>query len=425
MSMKSKSFKIILPNSLKFAYNSVYDFDRFLKLFDWSLKNLTVEIDFRDCQKADYQSLSLVVLYIWLLKKNGCQINFLYDEKTGQNATTMWHKMGAQELFTVLNSDKEEFKGNLFEPLISIRDSDDFRKALNIAENYTKDFDIEYEKTLRYVISELLYNTLEHGKNMMTIPSLLSFKWYRDKEELSFVIADLGIGVRNHLRQSYPELETDVEAIKLALKPQISGTFGNGNNPYGVKNNAGVGLFISSNIIKRLHADMYIISGNGVVHVSPTEVTHKTLENSWNGTFVYVTLKFGKVKNLSLQKMMSEFREAALAEISKADNSQQKQSFYLSIRNYFGRYAEDKSLAIKIRDNKLLPAITEGKTVTVDFEDVISAPHSLLNALLATPIQRIGMKAYKKIKIINASPEIRETVDFILDENTSSIADNE
>ena len=420
MNENLRTIRIVLPASLKFTSQGIYDFDNFLKLFDWSVQNATVEIDFRSCQQANYQALSLIVQYVWFLKKHGCQIKLLYGEKTSQSATKRWYRMGAQELFQVLNSADERFQGNLHEPLMPIRNSNDFREALAIAENYTKEFDIEYEKTLRYVISELLYNTLEHGTNSLNVPSLLSFKWYRDKGELSFVIADLGIGIKSHLRQSYPELSNDVDAIKLALKPQVSGTFGNGNNPYGVKNNAGVGLYISSNIIKRLHADMYILSGNGVVHVSPTEITQKALENSWNGTFVYVTLKFGQVKNLSLQKMMSEFREAALTEISKADSREQKQSFYLSIRNYFGRYAEDKSLAIRIRDEKLLSAIAENKTITVDFEDVISAPHSLLNALLATPIQKLGMAAYKKIKIINASPEIRETVDFILDENTGS-----
>ncbi|MCY7346687.1 MAG: DUF4325 domain-containing protein [Pyrinomonadaceae bacterium] len=420
MNESKKTAKIILPTSLKFTYGEVCDFDRFLGLFDWSLKNSLVEIDFRYCRRANYQALSLVVLYIWFLKKNGCEIAFLYGDKTGQSATTMWYKMNAERLFDVLNDTGENFGNSIDEPLIPIRNSADFRRGLEIAENYTKEFDIEYEKTLRYVVSELLYNTLEHGSNSFAVPSLLNFKWYRDKGELSFVIADLGIGIKRHLSQSYPELESNVAAIKLALKPQVSGTFGNGNNPYGVKNNAGVGLYISSNIIRKLHADMYIISGDGMVHVSPTEVTQKTLHNFWNGSFVYVTLKFGKIKNLNLQKMMSEFRESAIAEISKADSKEQQQSFYLSIKNYFGRYAEDKSLAIRIRDEKLLFAISEGKTLTIDFEDIISAPHSLLNALLATPIQRLSMAAYKKIKVINASPEIRETIDFILDENTSS-----
>jgi hypothetical protein len=90
------------------------------------------------------------------------------------------------------------------------------------------------------------------------------------------------------------------------------------------------------------------------------------------------------------------------------------------IQNYFGRYAEDKDLAKKIRDEKLLPALAENKTLTLNFEEIISAPHSLLNALLATPIERLGLVAYKNIKIINAAPDIRETLDFIFDDNTSN-----
>ena len=72
-----------------------------------------------------------------------------------------------------------------------------------------------------------------------------------------------------------------------------------------------------------------------------------------------------------------------------------------------------------MRDEKLIPAINENKVLTIDFDDVISAPHSFLNALLAVPIRRYGMLDYKKIKIINAAPAIRETLDFIMDENTA------
>jgi hypothetical protein len=165
---------------------------------------------------------------------------------------------------------------------------------------------------------------------------------------------------------------------------------------------------------------MYIISGNGLVHISPTRKTRKKLRSSWPGTFVYVTLKLGAIVDLNLQKMMAEFRESAASELAQANSGDRKEAVYLNIRNYFGRYAEDKQLAIKLRDEKILPTVEEGISITVDFEEVISAPHSLLNALLATPIQRLGLAAYKKIKIINASPEIRETVDFIMDENTSA-----
>ncbi|HEX8632855.1 MAG TPA: ATP-binding protein [Pyrinomonadaceae bacterium] len=410
---------ITLPNRLSFTYNGVYDFDRCLCLFDWSLKDTPVEIDFRQCKNGNYQALSLFVLYIWHLRKNGCHVEFIYGKRGLRSVTTMWYNMGARGIFHVLNDEEENFNGKPHKPLLAIRGSDDFRTALEKAENYTRTLDIEYEKTLRYVLSELLYNTLEHGKNWQHIPSLLQFAWYSEKHELSFVIADLGVGIKKHLSQSYAGLEDDVEAILLALKPQVSGTFNDSGQMYAAKNNAGVGLYFSSSIVRRLHANMYIVSGNGLVHVSPTEVTRKQLKSSWPGTFVYVTLKLGTVSDLNLQKMMAGFREAAAKELARANSNEQKKIFYFNVRNYFGRYAEDKQLAIKVRDEKILPAIEDGKSVTVDFEEVISAPHSLLNALLATPIQRFGLAAYKKIKVINAAPEIRETVDFIMDENTS------
>ena len=289
--------------------------------------------------------------------------------------------------------------------------------ALAIVEKYTKGFDIEYEKTLRYIISELIYNTIEHGKNNQ-IPSLLQFSWYEKKKELSFLVADLGIGIKEHLNQAYPGLESDVEAINLALEPQVSGTAGNNGQPYQVINNAGVGLYISSNIAKRLRADMYIVSGSGLVHVSPTEETSRTLKSSWRGTFVYVTLKINLTVKFNQENMVSELSKAAAAEMSQADSKDQNQSFYINIKNYFGRFAEDKYLAIKLRDQKLLPAIDKGMTLKIDFEDIELAPHSLLNALLATPVRRLGSSAFIKIKIVNAPQEIRDIIEFIFAENS-------
>lgn len=73
-----------------------------------------------------------------------------------------------------------------------------------------------------------------------------------------------------------------------------------------------------------------------------------------------------------------------------------------------------------IRDTKLLPAIDEGKSLEIDFDEVELAPHSFLSALLAAPIRKYGgMQAYKNIKIIHADSVIRETIDYILDENTN------
>ena len=115
---------------------------------------------------------------------------------------------------------------------------------------------------------------------------------------------------------------------------------------------------------------------------------------------------------------MSALRIDAENEIKSNSKEQAIQGHYLHIKNYFGGYAEDKGEAINYRDKYLVAVAKEGKEIILDFADVVNSPHSFLNALLSIPIKVYGMNAYKKIKIKNAQPNIRETIDFILDDLT-------
>ena len=90
------------------------------------------------------------------------------------------------------------------------------------------------------------------------------------------------------------------------------------------------------------------------------------------------------------------------------------------VHNYFGLDLDNKELAKKIRDEKILMALAENKTVILDFQNITFSDYGILFVMLATPIEILGLMAYKKIKIINAAPKIRETLDFIFDDNTSN-----
>lgn len=415
---------IEIPLAFGFKDHGIFDFDKALKIFKWDLKNQNVIIDARNCFIANYQALSLLPLYIWHLRSQGCYIDLQFS-KGPRGAGGMWYKMGAQGWAQVLMKELQNFNGHPYKPLLAIRNNSDFKKALSRAEEYTKDFNVEYEKTLRYVISELLYNTLEHGKSTRLynnkpkqVPSLIQFTWYINNDELHFIVSDIGIGIKAHLEQTYPTFEDDKSAILEAIKYKVSGTFGI-SNPYRSKDNAGVGLFISSNIIRKLNADMHILSGNGLVHISPRDTTSHTTKYFWPGTIVLVSLKLGEDLNLNLHQFMSELRESAATELKFGEDKEKENILYINISNYFGKYAEEKETAIKFRDNRILPALEQNKNLILDFVKVVSAPHSFLSALLATPIKRLGLDAYKKIKIVNAEPEIRETIDYILDDNTA------
>ncbi len=423
--LKSNSgVNIVVPNGFNFKEHGAYDFESLVGFFDWTHENKQVTIDLTRCLNANYQAVSLLVLYAWKLKSQGCTVTF-HESSSENGASEMYRRLGARGTFNVLMHPNSNFRGNQYKPLFALRDSNDFKKVIETAQSYTQDFNVEFTKTLRYVLSELLYNTLEHGQSHYKygekyhrIPSLCQFSWFRNRNEVSFIIADSGIGIKQHLEQAFPGQGSHEEAIIKAMKPQVSGTFGR-NDPYKEKNNAGIGLFLSTKIVRRLNADMHIVSGNGLVHISPRDITNKRLEAHWPGTFVLVTIKVDRDSSeQKLDEMLQGFREEALVEQKRADGSEEKENFYIHVANYFGFYAEDKEAAIRFRNERIFPALEEEKKIKLDFVGVESSPHSFLSALLASPIRSLGMKAYKNIKILNASPDIRETVDFIMDENT-------
>ena len=420
---KDRTKVLKLPNRFAFREHGVFDFDAAISFFDWDIHDCPVKIDLTKCSTPNYQALSLLILYAWKLKSQGCRISFIEsDSEIG--ASAMWRRIGARGFMPVLLSQTQNFRGHQHKPLFAIRDTDNFKKAIETIDKFSNGFNIEYLNTLRYVLSELLYNTLEHGfcfesieNKKIRIPSILQFTYYQKPNELHFIIADIGMGIKKHIEQAYPGQESHEEAIKLAIKPKVSGTFGK-SDPYKQKNNAGIGLYISTSIIRKLNADMHILSGDGLLHISPRDVTGRTLKNTWPGTLVLVTLRLDENPTFILHKIMQEFRDAADRELRQGDTNDENSRHYISIYNFFGSYAEDKESAINFRDKYLFKSIDEGKTLILDFDNVTSAPHSFLSALIASPIKTLGMNAFKRIKITNATPEIRETLDFIMDENT-------
>ena len=153
-------FLISVPDFYSFKDHDIYDFDAALQVFDWGLGSKPIRIDLTGVHHANYQALSLFALYIWHLKLRACRVDVRFSPDS--DVKEMWRRMGlfgwSQVLFGETN-----FRHHKYKPLIAIRSQDGFRRALDVAETFAKRFNVEYQKTLRYVISELLYNTLEHG----------------------------------------------------------------------------------------------------------------------------------------------------------------------------------------------------------------------------------------------------------------------
>ena len=412
---------IPLPKAFSFIQNGITEFDSILSLFKWNYSNTKIIIDGTQCKHASYQTLTLLILYLWKLKQQKTFISIQFPKHS--TLDIMLNRLDGPNYLSILNNSQNNFHYVYNKPLFAIKYKDhNITQMLNTIRDYAMDLPTDlirgYEDAVRYIISELTYNALEHGFNPQ-IPSLLQFNWYRDKNQLSFILADLGIGIKNHLEQTYAPFTNNTDAIAMALEPEISGTFGVNVGPYKQQNNAGMGLYLSSNLGKTLEADMYIVSGDGVAHISPLDVTYTTLNNSWPGTFIYMTIGFDRLKTYDLHKHLEDFRKHATETVAKRNNIVRAPELYIDMYNYCGERCEVKLEAINLRERKIIPAIQKGETVVLDFSHAITATHSFLTALLADPIKILGLKSYKQIKIIGANETIRTIIDFVFDTYTN------
>ena len=160
--------------------------------------------------------------------------------------------MQATDWREVLINDGRNF-GYRPDKTFALRRRADVQSTINTARQAIANYKTGFPEYLSYIISELLYNSTEHGRRMSTldysqivVPSVFQFGNYPFSGRLSFFLADLGVGIKTHLEQSYPPFPSHQDAIQYSLLPNVTGTLRQQSEPYAAKNNAGMGLTYSS-----------------------------------------------------------------------------------------------------------------------------------------------------------------------------------
>ncbi len=118
----------------------------------------------------------------------------------------------------------------------------------------------ENADAIKYVIGELVRNTLEHSQSQDG--AIVAAQYYKKTNTIRIGICDSGIGIRKSLEHFWPgHAQNDIDAIKWALLPGISGTT---TNAGGTGDNAGAGLFFIKSIAKVARNYFMVYSGSGI-----------------------------------------------------------------------------------------------------------------------------------------------------------------
>ncbi len=162
-------------------------------------------------------------------------------------------------------------------------------------------------EAIRYVVSELIRNVLEHSASKNG--AVVAAQYYEKSNRISIAIVDTGVGIKKTINKSH-HAWTNGEALQLALTPGITGTT---SREGGTIDNAGAGLFFIKSIAATNHDFFMLYSGDamyklhkrqGVVkklHVNPFDDPHSLREDLpyWQGTVVAIDISLDQSQSFS------------------------------------------------------------------------------------------------------------------------------
>lgn len=181
---------------------------------------------------------------------------------------------------------------------------------------------------IKYIVSELVRNVFEHSCSKAG--AIICAQFYKKSNTIRIGIADIGIGIKESINVSY-NTGSDMEAIKLALTPGITGTT---NRIGGTEFNAGAGLFFIKSIAKASRDFFMLYSGNAMykllksganpkLYIDPFKDRHSMDGDfpCWHGTVVGIDI------SLEQKQEFAELLDFMRSIYTKAINEQKKMKF--------------------------------------------------------------------------------------------------
>lgn len=85
----------------------------------------------------------------------------------------------------------------------------------------------------------------------------------------------------------------------------------------------------------------------------------------------------------------------------------------INMRKVAGDFAENKDIAKKLRIEKIMPALSKGDEIILDFDGVGGATQSFIHALISDPIRELKNVAFDNLAYKNANDDIREIISIV------------
>jgi len=88
---------------------------------------------------------------------------------------------------------------------------------------------------------------------------------------------------------------------------------------------------------------------------------------------------------------------------------------HIAIFDRAGAFAENKDVARNIRIKEIIPELTQGGEVTLDFHKVAAATQSFIHALISDILRKHGANALDRIFFKSCNVTVRKIIEIVVD----------
>ena len=374
-----------------------------------------VSIDFRGCNFIAPWAVCLFAGYaLWLRHMKRRQVQLLIDPSTVAG-NYLNHSGFCEVLEHEAPSNEELPDEERIAKLTQINRSEQIPRFANRVMDILRLEDQEVSGAVKYALIELLRNVVQHSRSR--IGGLAIAQYYPNTGIVDLVVCDGGTGIKDTLQPKYPEIDSDLKAVKFASQAHVSGTFRAGAYSR-MHENAGLGLFFIKQITSLSGGGFFLASGSAISDVwgdiegNQQRIYRSSKKGGWPGTFALLQLRRDTIGDFDA--VLSTCRR--LAEEARRDSAASNLDFIEDVPDVEGLevvrvsdFEEDVEEAARVRQAVIEKTLDAGKVVVLDFSELRFATQSFVHALIYK-VLRDGKHVASGLSIANCSASTREAI---------------
>lgn len=369
-----------------------------------------MRLDFSGTRFIEPWAIAMFVAHALHLKATlGIHVEAVMDEARPSNAYLL--QMGLPNVLANERSTEEWDDSHQNTGLHLIRQHADVTRFVSSLKALDLSPVSDTADALQYCVLELGRNVVQHAAS----PSggVAMAQVFPARRAVQITVSDRGQGILSALGETHPELRNDLEALKAAVLPHVSGAFPSGT--YSASENAGLGLFFTKEIAWRSSGTFFLVSGDHMLSEragveSGSSRRYRSIM-PWGGTSVTLDLPLDGTPDFAgLLELCRQLSRAARRSPGEAglDFLREVPDLADLPRIRIQPFSEDVEQAVRIRDDVLLPAVKEGKMVLLDFEGVRFATQSFVHALLNDVLRETG--SLTRVSFVNCTRSTEEAI---------------